>query len=115
MPLAVDRPGYGAEVAMEDCLSVAYAPLLAILFTGKDDPDAWLAAGQALQRVLLRAAVAGAQASFLNQATHFPDLRAAMRRASGIDHEYPQLMLRMGYADAARPTPRRPVRAVLND
>lgn len=115
MPLAIDSKEHGTELAMDDCLAVAYAPLLVVLSTDRDDPPGWLAAGQALARVLLRAAVAGVQASFLNQPAQFADLRQTMRETLGIVSQHPHVMLRLGYATPTRATPRRPVAAVLDN
>jgi nitroreductase len=88
------------------------SPLLAVLSTTVDDNQAWLATGQALERVLLTAASAGFGASYLNQPTEVPDLR------SRLAHEltaapYPQLILRLGRGPQAPHSPRRPLADVL--
>jgi hypothetical protein len=111
MPRAVEREGFADDLAFEDCLSVAYAPLLVVLGTNKDTPADWLAGGQALARVLLRAAFAGVQASFVNQPIQCADLRERVRSSIGM-RGLPQVMLRMGYSDEPRATPRRAVKEV---
>jgi hypothetical protein len=90
------------------------SPALAVLGTASDTPRDWLAAGQALARVLLRADVADVAASFLNQPVEVPELRLMLRRLVGGDG-YPQLVLRFGYKSAKvlLPTPRRPAEQVL--
>jgi hypothetical protein len=72
------------------------APVLAVLATGGDGLMAWLAAGQALERVLLTAAREGLQASFINQPIQVPELRtrvAALLSPPGVA----QIALRIGY------------------
>jgi nitroreductase len=100
-----------SQVAKEQALA-AGAPLLAVLETPTDTPAAWLAGGQAIARVLLRAGADGVWASFLNSPIEVAELRARLGRildSSG----YPQLLLRLGYAPEGPPTPRREVSAVL--
>ncbi|HLJ67088.1 MAG TPA: nitroreductase [Chloroflexota bacterium] len=87
-------------------------PALAVLGTDTDTPYDWLAAGQALERVLLRAQASGVSASFLNQPIEVDELRPRLRQLLNR-HGYPQLMLRMGYGAEQRPTPRRPLHEVL--
>lgn len=86
------------------------APLLVVLSTPADGIAAHLAAGQALDRLLLTGAAYGLQASFLNQALVVPPLRA--QAAVLVGAAYPQIMLRMGYGATVRPTPRRSVHDV---
>lgn len=71
------------------------APLLAVLCTAHDLPQDWLAAGRALAAVLLRAAVDGAQASYLDQPVEVPALRAELQQQLSLPGP-PQLVLRLG-------------------
>lgn len=83
------------------------SPVLAVLGTEEDDALAWLEAGEALARVLLRACRDGVWASFLNQSIEVPQLRAELRQAIGRAG-HPQMLLRLGSSDTLpRPTPRR--------
>lgn len=114
LPLTVRTFDWGNRQAAKDHQIAQGSPLLAILGTSTDTPHDWLACGQALGHVLLCAAAAEIEASFLNQAIEIPELRVQLRdtmRCQG----YPQLLLRMGYAteDTFEPTPRRPVEDVL--
>jgi nitroreductase len=90
------------------------SPVLSVLGTESDSPADWLAAGKALERVLLCACAHGVSASFLNQPIQEPDLRLQLRLLMAIAG-YPQLLLRLGYGPDVRPTPRRPVCEVLCD
>ena len=89
------------------------APLLVALSTKGDTPRDWMAAGQALQLVLLVAAAHGVSASFLNQPLQVPALRARFRSALGVSG-FPQIILRMGYATSSLSTPRRELSDVLD-
>ncbi len=85
---------------------------LLVLSTRRDTKQEWVAAGEALQRVLLRATAAGLTASYLNQAIEVPELRARLRDAIG-EAGLPQIMIRLGYGLEAPPTPRRELEEVL--
>jgi nitroreductase len=85
---------------------------LLVLSTARDGRAEWVSAGEALQRVLLRATVAGLYASYFQQPVEFDDLRARLGETVG-GPGVPQLMLRLGYGLEVRPTPRRPVDEVL--
>jgi nitroreductase len=90
-------------------------PTVVLMGTSDDDRRAWLAAGRALGRLLLRATAEGLAASPLTQALDWPATRARLRtRLSLVGH--PQMLLRMGYppeAPAAVVSGRRPVAEVL--
>jgi hypothetical protein len=88
------------------------SPVIAAITTAGDLPINWLAAGQALARVLLLARANRVWASFLNQPIEVEALRPQVREALDLDG-YPQLILRMGYAPEVRPTPRRAVEEVI--
>ncbi len=82
-------------------------PTLAVMWTARDDPPAWLVAGQALQRVMLVATANGLATSFLNQPIEHADLRWLIRDPSSGWVE-PQIVLRFGYGPEVPSTPRRP-------
>ncbi|MER5436448.1 nitroreductase family protein [Streptomyces sp. NPDC002588] len=85
---------------------------VAILGTDRDDPAAWLRAGEALQQVLLEAADHGVMAAFHTQPLEVPSLRVRIRQTLG-GGAHPQMILRLGYPPCGRPLPRRPVTDVL--
>ena len=113
-PLVVRTFDTGRRQAARDRQLAQGAPHLAVVSTAADDPVAWVAAGRALARVLLRLAAHGATASFLSQPVEIPTLRA--RVADLVSHRdcgVPQLLLRIGHGPDVPPEPRRPVDDVL--
>ncbi len=84
------------------------SPLLVGLSTPMDNHEAWLAAGLALQRLLLVATKAGYSTSYLNQPIEVSGLRTRLAtelRTAG----YPQLLLRVGRGSSVPHSPRRPM------
>lgn len=81
------------------------SPLVAVLGTDRDRPTDWLHAGQALERILLRGAREGVQASYLNQPIQVAKLRPSLGQLLGA-RGFPQLRLRLGFEpEAIRPAP----------
>jgi len=107
-PFALRVLDRGEAQANEEGQVASNAPVLVVLCTDNEGPEAWLAAGQALSRVLLRARAAGVWASFFNQPIHVAEAWVQLRHALGI-RNYPQLIFRLGYAEPTPATPRRPV------
>ncbi len=85
---------------------------LLVLSTPGDGTAEWVRAGEALQRVLLRACAAGLFASYFSQPIETPALRRRLADVIG-DRGAPQVMFRLGYGLEPRPTPRRTVEEVL--
>ena len=111
-PLVVRTFDWGDGRAARDQELAIGSPYMAVLWTIGDTPRAWLAAGQALQRVLLRATTAGVSASFLNQPVEVPELRAMIREDLGLDGHV-QSILRLGYGPEVDATPRRELEEVM--
>ena len=88
------------------------APAVALLGTFADSVGDWFSAGQALERVWLKACAEGVQASVMNQPIEIPALRKQLSQIIGRAY-YPQLIVRLGYAPDVIPTPRRNVQDVL--
>ena len=99
--------GYGIGEAVENAPGV-----IGVLVTEGDLQQDWLAAGQALERLLVSASQRGAFAALHSQLTEVPHLRNELRRELCITG-YPQILLRFGYAPEAQHSPRRPVDEVL--
>ncbi len=87
-------------------------PLIGILATGADGPHDQLAAGQALQRVLLTAADHHLASSMFSQPI---EVAAARDRLRSIAGNTPHMVLRIGYGRPGYPTARRPVADILDE
>jgi nitroreductase len=111
-PLALRLWNPAADEAERDRRRTVGSKALVVLSTPRDGMAEWLAAGAALQRVLLRATAAGLCASWFGQVVEVPELRARLRDLLGTEGQ-PQMMLRLGYGLDVRATPRRPVEEVL--
>jgi hypothetical protein len=111
-PIALRAFDLGKGRAAKDRQLALTSPTLAILSTVADAPPAWLAAGQALDRLLLRARIDGVFASFMNQPIEVAHLRPKLSEIVGTN-DIPQLLLRLGYGKQPRPTPRRAVSEIL--
>lgn len=71
------------------------APVLAVIATPTDSPEAWVATGQALGGLLLRARLEGLHASFRDTTADLAAMRARMVQA------VPQVLFRLGRPRAA--------------
>jgi hypothetical protein len=102
----------GGGVGAKDRELAEASPLLAVLGTEHDDPQAWLQAGEALQRVLLVGCQLSLQASYLNQPIQVASLRPKLRDLVGGG--FPQVVLRFGYPKEEIPAaPRRQMEEVI--
>lgn len=111
-PLIVRTFDVGRGRAAHDEELAEGSPLMALLGTPQDTPQHWLAAGEALAHLLLRAQVDGVSASYLNQPIEVLELRPRLQLVAGRPG-YPQMLLRLGVGREAAETPRRPVSDVL--
>jgi hypothetical protein len=111
-PLVVRTFDVGEQQAATDRALALKSPLLGVIGTKDDSPRSWVRSGRTLARVLLRATASGLSASFLNQPIEVSELRGRLATSLGRSG-YPQLLLRMGVAEPARPTPRRSLEEVL--
>ncbi|GAA3816621.1 hypothetical protein GCM10023083_58030 [Streptomyces phyllanthi] len=84
-----------------------------MLGTTRDRPEDWLTAGQAMERVLLEAALDGLATSLTSHALEWPELRWAVRDPQSA-MGFVQMVLRLGYGKQGPGTPRRPVEDVLD-
>lgn len=99
----------GKSTADTDVDLVHAAPLLILVTSERDDAEAWLQTGRALEDFLLAAASRGLAAGYLNQPCQVPELRMELQHVAPVAG-FPQLLIRVGTSgDHARATPRRPI------
>ena len=106
-----DTRGYGglpvdSESSVHQCLLV--------LATAADTPDAWMEAGQALERVWLEAARQGHTMSLFTQPVEVPWIREALRNELQMS-EQPHMVIRLGRAAPTPFTRRRRLVEVINE
>jgi len=111
-PLLVRLQNPARSEADRDRRRALRSKALLVLSTQRDGEAEWLRAGEALQRVLLRATASGLFASYFAQPIESPALRRRLADAIG-DPGAPQIMFRLGYGLDPRATPRRQVEDVL--
>lgn len=110
-PFALRVLDVGETQADNEVRIASNAPLLVVLCTDEEGPKAWLAAGQALSRVLLRARAAEVSASFFSQPIAVDKAWVQLRHALNL-RSFPQLIFRLGLAknsDQISATPRRAI------
>jgi nitroreductase len=90
------------------------APVTAVLVAQGEDEESWLRAGQALQRILLRATRRWVFARLQTQPLQSASVRAQIR-ASLTPSGSPQLLLELGVVRTSRPTARRPAGELTTD
>jgi hypothetical protein len=89
------------------------SPLMFGIATRQDNREGWVAAGQALERMLLVAASEGLTASYLNQPIEVSTLREPLRALLRVE-AIPQLLLRVGRGPQTDHAPRRPMSEVVD-
>lgn len=114
-PFVIRTFDTGKGQAAKDRQLATGSPTLIVLGTKTDEPLDWLRIGMMLAKILLLARSESIWTSFLNQPIEVPQLRQKVGEAIAIKEAgYPQLLLRMGYADEVKPTPRRLIEEVLH-
>ncbi|MEE6310729.1 nitroreductase [Plantactinospora veratri] len=89
-------------------------PLVAVLGSRGDSATDQIVAGQALQRVLLTATDSRLAVSMLSQPIEVRPAREQLRLALGR-YGTPQMVMRIGYGEPGRPSPRRDVDEVIDE
>jgi hypothetical protein len=103
----------GNSLAERSRKLVEESPAIVVLGTKNDTSNNWLAAGQALEKILLRSQAVGLSSSFLNQPVQVPQLRSELSQVLS-QPGFPQIVLRLGFCKQVKPTPRRGVDEVLS-
>jgi nitroreductase len=106
----------GDREAAKNSALVESAPVVAVLTTDADEPQARIEAGRAFERVALRAAAEGVAVHPMSQTLERPALRERLAALLDCGTDRPQHLFRIGYADEpATHTPRWPLETFLVD
>lgn len=114
-PFIIRTFDIGKGQAAKDSELSERSPLLTVLGTAGDTPREWLAAGQAMERILLRACSRGLSSSFLNQPVEVEAIRPRLAAAMGRSQTHPQLVIRFGFGPEVRHSAREKVEDMLVD
>lgn len=106
-PLVIRTFDMDKGQAAKDRELAEHSPLLSVLGTEGDSPREWLAAGQAMEQVILLARSHGLASSYLNQPVEVEEIRSRLAGAVGRSRQHPQLVLRFGYGSEIRLAPRK--------
>jgi hypothetical protein len=96
-----------------DARKLRSSPGAALVVSESDDKTSWVRAGQVYERLALTLTSSGIKSALLNQPIEVAELRSQLQSAMGLGGWLPQLVLRLGYADAMPRSLRRPVEQVL--
>jgi hypothetical protein len=121
VPVAVGRFDHGAvphgRTADDTTPTNEPRDVLMLVYTSGDDQSAWLAAGQALSSLWIRASREGISLTPETQPIEVGRTRQLLRHVLLDDLGHPQVLVRIGWREFSRPaqspTPRRPVEDVL--
>jgi len=110
MFVAGTKPVQQADVDAKKLRSSSVAVVIA---SETEDKSAWVRTGQVYERLALQTTALGIKSAFLNQPIEVSELRLQFQSALGLGASMPQLLIRLGYAEAMPKSLRRPVDAVL--
>lgn len=118
MPDAVGRFLVRARVALgledkEVAAGIRSSSALLFLFTDGNDRVTWVRAGRCLARVELTATDRGIRCAHLDNNWQWHVMKAATQQELNLGSAFPQVALRLGYAESLPHSPRRPLEAVL--
>ena len=84
-----------------------------LLTTEKNDIATWIQTGRILERFLLLLTQAGIAHAYLNQPCEVPEINTMLRENLPIAQAYPQILLRLGYAQPMAYSKRKDIREVM--
>ena len=112
--LSVRYLDLGRGLGRHDVERADSAACFAGLLLDRVSPTGWLRVGQAFERLALRATHLGIRVQPMSQVLQLPALRDRLARLVDAP-QAPQLLFRLGYAEAEGHTPRRPLADVIVD
>jgi hypothetical protein len=100
-----------ASRARKEMALMEASPAVGVLSTDAEDKRMWVEAGMRFERLFLTATKLGVRFDLFSQPVAIDPLRQKMAKI--LDVDYPQILIRMGYAPPAKHTPRRTAEMVL--
>ncbi len=100
-----------ASWARKEMALMEASPAVGVLSTDAEDKRIWVEAGMRFEKLFLTATKLGVRFDLFSQPVAIEELRQKMIEI--LDVDYPQILIRMGYAPPAKHTPRRTVDMVL--
>lgn len=101
------------QQADADAAKFRTSPVAVVVTSETEDKSAWVRTGQVYERLALQTTALGIKSAFLNQPIEVAELRGQFQSAIGLGSSLPQLLVRLGYAEAMPRSLRRPVEEVL--
>lgn len=101
------------QQADADAQKLRSSPAAIVVAAAADDKTAWVRTGQVYERLALTMTTLNIKSAFLNQPIEVAALRSQFQRTLGLGDALPQLLVRIGYANALPHSPRRPLEQVL--
>ena len=80
-----------------------------------DDMQSWIDAGRTLQRFLLSLTKENIAHAYINQPCEVPEVRNQLREKIAVNHQFPQILLRIGYAKPLPYSKRKPIQEVIKN
>lgn len=96
-----------------DIRNIRSSAAIAVIVTARNDRPAWIDAGRACQRLMLRATALDLRSAFINQPVEVPALRPQLESCLDLNGMHALLMLRLGRAPLAPYSLRRPLEQVI--
>lgn len=110
MFVAGTKPQQQAEA---DARKLRSSPAAVVIASETEDQAAWVRAGQIYERLALKTTALHIKSAFLNQPIEVKEIRSQFQSAAGLGTARPQLLVRLGYAEALLKSLRRPLEEVM--
>lgn len=101
------------EQAREDVQLIRSASGILLFYTVENNPTSWVRLGRSFERLALTLTRLGLKNAHHNQPCEIPSFRSKFRQAFGPEIAFPQLLVRIGYAEALPQSPRRELEEVV--
>ena len=104
------KPQQQADI---DAKKLRSSPAAVVIASEADDKTTWVRTGQVYERLALKTTSLNIKSAFLNQPIEVKEIRSQFQSALGLGKFLPQLLVRLGYAEAMPRSLRRPVEQVI--